>query len=719
MMQMPLPISGSMEAPRIQVQPSSLPALLNEMMQGQLQVPRFQRDFVWPITKTRALLDSMYKEFPIGSFFLWRAPANFPLMIRPLTELKIPIPQPGTSAAYILDGQQRLASLFCVVNKIKLGSRDYGRICIDLEVATKYDQNQEEDFQQDIFVYRVGDNNQYISVYELIGPNSHSIFRNIPERWTAAFNKAANLFRTYPFSVVWIQSQTLANAIEIFQRINQAGQPLSRYDLVCANVWRDDFDFRKRVNDLNKKFEQQGFGKIDETIYTQAFSLIINDQCTTAAELSLQTDQIIKIWDAVITALELAVNCAVNNMGVKRTEYLPYRGLLVVLTYFFYHAKGPISAKDREVLWNWFWRVTLSERYSSTSPLRMAEDAKKLRAHLDGEVVIYNYPSTVTVDSVLRTKMSSTASALRNAVLCMLALKQPRNFKDGSSVNLSDNFFSNVKQAERHHIFPVGFLITNGIEPRQVHLLPNFCFIPADLNKEIGSQAPSKYMARYKDSNPNYALALDSHLIPSKSTSSLHKDDFGSFLKERAQHLADQLNNLVEAGPVDIQPGAVEVEFSNVDILEIRIREFIDRRLSGMMGDNYWKKAMPGDVVTFVKDRIDERLSYHPYETQSQYAIGRSRLDFCDVAHYEKIILKNWDLFSEYFKRKDEFQRHMTAFRTLRNCIQHNRKPSDIEEKNGEAAMLWLGRIFDLYEQEIAEIEKEDGDELETVEEIE
>jgi len=165
MLQMPT----QMSLPKIQVQRLELPSLLNEMATGKLQVPRFQRNFVWELTKTRALFDSMYKEFPIGTFFLWMAPANTPPLTRALPELGIPAPQVGFPVTYILDGQQRLTSLFCAISGIKVRSTDYGRICIDLEVATKYDQNQDEDFNEDIFVYRTPDNRRYISVHELVG----------------------------------------------------------------------------------------------------------------------------------------------------------------------------------------------------------------------------------------------------------------------------------------------------------------------------------------------------------------------------------------------------------------------------------------------------------------------------------------------------------------------------------------------------------------------
>lgn len=57
---------------KIEVQSMKLSDLLTTMAQGNLQMPRFQREFVWPVSKTRALLDSMYKEYPIGKLFSQR-----------------------------------------------------------------------------------------------------------------------------------------------------------------------------------------------------------------------------------------------------------------------------------------------------------------------------------------------------------------------------------------------------------------------------------------------------------------------------------------------------------------------------------------------------------------------------------------------------------------------------------------------------------------------
>ncbi len=703
-----------MQVPKIDVKPTTLAQLLQDMQIGRLQVPRFQRDFVWPLTKTRELLDSMYKEFPIGTFFLWRAPADGPSLIRSLEEWGIPKPQPGTDVAYILDGQQRLTSLYVAVNGLRLGSRDYGRISLDLATATLYEQNKEDDFNEDIFVYQTADNHRYVAVKDLIGQDHLSIFSKIPQEWQQAFLKAYQLFQTYPFSVVWIQEQNLSDAIEIFQRINQAGKRLSRYDLVCANLWTEEFDFRKRVNLMNEKYEKKGFGALHETIYTQTFALIVDDKCTTAAELSLQTDDVLKVWDKTVQSLDLAVAFIFSNLGVKKVEFLPYRGLLPVLAYYFYHTpKTAISAADRQILWSWFWQVALSERYSSTSPSRMAEDAQKLRRLINGEAVTFDYPSRSTPEAVLRTKMSSTTSALRNATLCMLALHQPRNFKDGSPVDLNDNFFSNLKQAERHHIFPVGYLKSQHLNTALAHLLPNFCFIPADLNREISSQAPSKYLGKYKAENPQFAASLESHLVPVGSEAAVWKDSFDEFLLERATLISSELNRLFKSPPDKFeiaQPSPASAPYAErVDMLEIRLRDFIDHRLTAVVGAFYWKQTMPGDVVTRVRELILDWQQRHPYEDTSQFASGRRRLDFCDVSDYEKILLKNWPQFEEFFKHKPSLQTHFAAYRTLRNCVQHNRPPSDVEFKMGDAAMMWIQGVLDRYDQTMSEYAEENG----------
>jgi uncharacterized protein with ParB-like and HNH nuclease domain len=196
-------------------------------------------------------------------------------------------------------------------------------------------------------VYRSSDNRRFVAVKDLIGSQHLMIYNQIPQEWQPAFNKAYNLIQTYPFSVVWIQEQNLKDAIEIFQRINQSGKKLTRYDLICANLWTDNFDFRDRVVELNRQLEREHFGKLHETIVTQTFALTLKGNCTTEAELSLKTEEVANNWTEVTKALKTAIDFLINNLGVKRAEYLPYGGILPVLAHYFFSTTNPaISARE-------------------------------------------------------------------------------------------------------------------------------------------------------------------------------------------------------------------------------------------------------------------------------------------------------------------------------------------------------------------------------------
>lgn len=690
-----------MQVPKIAVQQLELASLLNQMKQGNLQIPRFQREFVWTTSKTRALLDSMFKEFPIGTFFFWQAPNGFAHFFRKLDELQIPAPQPGFPTSYILDGQQRLTSLFVTINGLTIGSQDYSRICIDLQRAAECIANQEDGYEEDIFVTRDPNNVRYVSVAEMLGNNFHEAYKTVPDEWKDLLNNVRNRFTTYPFSVVWVREQPLGEVVEIFQRINQGGKRLSRYDLICANLWTPEFDFRKQVATFNQQLAEQGFGQVDETIITQAFALILRDKCTTAVELDMRTDEVRDAWFDVITAVRQAVDFAQANLGVKRAEFLPYRGILAVLAYYFYHLPSDaMTDAHRRVLWQWFWQVALSERYSSTSPSRMAQDSRKLRQLIDGETVEFSYGSKATAGSVARVSMTSTTSALRNAILCLLALRQPLNFKDNSPVNLSDPFFSTFTKAERHHIFPSAFLQKQGISSRRVHLAANFCFLPPSLNKEISDKSPSQYFATYQKENPTFQRAIDSHLVPVQPGSPVWEDDYEAFVQQRAAIIAAALNQFLESGPVigDSQTFLFDgKESETVKFIEVALRDLIDDRLTAVAGEYYWKQAIPGDVQTNAKERIRRHLEKHPYMGWEDFPVGRKRLDQCDVSDYDKIVRRNWSAFSDIFGDKYAFSQHMAAFREFRNSVAHNYEPNDVQKKLAEASIIWLEQVLNQY----------------------
>jgi hypothetical protein len=541
---------------------------------------------------------------------------------------------------------------------------------------------------------------RYVTFSDILSSNL-DVYDCLSQDAKVAFSTANRRFTNYPFSVVWVRDQPLAEVVEIFQRINQGGKRLSSYDLVCANLWTEDFNFRNKVTALSSQLIEKDFEKVDEQIIPQAISLILRGTTKQSIQLRLKTEEVDSIWNRLVQAVFRSIDFARTNMGVKRASFLPYRGILPVLIYYFYYLDSkPLSAKHRNTLWQWFWRVSLSERYSANSQSRMTEDVIKIKDLLDDKTVTFDYVSKASPEVLLNTSVKSTSSALRNTVLCMLALREPRNFKDGSQVNLSAEFFSTLTKAERHRIFSPSSLRKKKIDSKRVHLICNFAFIPSELNPEISSNLPAKYLAECKEDNPNFSRDTNSHLMPVDDNSPIWNDNFDAFLLRRAQLISDALNQLIEDGPDNTESSIIDGhEHDLVEAIEIQIRNLVDDRLFAFSGENYWNLTIPEKVRNRVNYKIGQLLVAHPYLNAADYSPGRKKLDFCDVANYKQIINQNWSHFEEVFNTQDNLIRYLDDFKTYRNLVAHNNQSqaNGVQRKNAEAAIMWLQQSIDSF----------------------
>ena len=98
---------------RVTIKPDSYPypELISKIEQGLVKIPAFQRDFVWPMDKVLFLLDSISRRYPIGTFLFWQT-TDFINSLRNIGDLELNEPPQGYPVQYILDGQQRITSLY-------------------------------------------------------------------------------------------------------------------------------------------------------------------------------------------------------------------------------------------------------------------------------------------------------------------------------------------------------------------------------------------------------------------------------------------------------------------------------------------------------------------------------------------------------------------------------------------------------------------------------
>src|ERR1700728_77499 len=90
---------------------ASVAELVSMIQRGELRLPEMQRRYVWRSTRVRDLLDSLYRGYPSGAILLWETDEEVPLQEFAVAQEK----NPYQSTRLLLDGQQRLTSLWAVI----------------------------------------------------------------------------------------------------------------------------------------------------------------------------------------------------------------------------------------------------------------------------------------------------------------------------------------------------------------------------------------------------------------------------------------------------------------------------------------------------------------------------------------------------------------------------------------------------------------------------
>lgn len=198
-------------------------ALFVEIDSGQIKLPMFQREFVWEKEQSAKLIDSILKGFPIGTFIFWKTKEE----LRSYKEVgnhKLPDTDKGDYVQYILDGQQRITSLYAIRKGIRITKDgkevDYRDIFINL------DHDPENDEQ--IVVTEQQKGKRYVSVHRVLTSQVTDLLDEFPNRETLKLIETyKNKLTNYDFSTITIKDYPIEVACEVFSRINTGGKSLT------------------------------------------------------------------------------------------------------------------------------------------------------------------------------------------------------------------------------------------------------------------------------------------------------------------------------------------------------------------------------------------------------------------------------------------------------------------------------------------------------------
>ena len=105
--------------------------LRGKIENGDITIPQFQRQFVWSLDNCAKLFDSIFKGYPVGTITLWTTQERM-RNVKEIAGYKFPDAKPGYPVNYVLDGQQRLTSIYVGLRGEKIDNgkevTDYGKL---------------------------------------------------------------------------------------------------------------------------------------------------------------------------------------------------------------------------------------------------------------------------------------------------------------------------------------------------------------------------------------------------------------------------------------------------------------------------------------------------------------------------------------------------------------------------------------------------------------
>lgn len=227
--------------------------LLDDIHSGKIQLPDLQRPFVWPSSKVRDLFDSMYRGYPVGELMFWDVSAEG-------ESRSISKDSSFTGQHQIVDGQQRLTSLYAAMKGVPVRDNDYKarhiRIAFNpfnekFEVRTPVIARSPE-WVEDIstvFDSPYKASKAFIRRFEEAGGE---LTDEKEELIIEKFNDLANISK-YAFDVVHLQSSADKRLVaDVFVRINSEGVRLKAYDYILT--WLSVFwpDGRESIEEFSR-----------------------------------------------------------------------------------------------------------------------------------------------------------------------------------------------------------------------------------------------------------------------------------------------------------------------------------------------------------------------------------------------------------------------------------------------------------------------------------
>ncbi len=590
---------------------SLLSDLLKDIRSGKIQLPDFQRGWVWDDDHIRDLLVSVARSFPVGAVMLLEAGGEVRFQTRPVEGLEKVLDLSIEPEKLILDGQQRLTTLTQAIalttpvdtrtNKGKAIKRHYyfdiqhaieSPHALD-EAVIAVDENRQlrtnfgRDIALDLSTRELECSQLYFPCDQIMNSDAweETLYEIAPDsiKLYMDFRKEIlNAFRNYQIPVIELKKETSKEAVcLVFEKVNTGGVSLSVFELVTAGYaadgynLRDDWygsDIRKKESRKERLEEEPMLKGIDAPEFLQAVTLLHTHELRKADKAAGKTGKQVKpvsakrgnilqlpldAWNQWSGEVERGFRQAAKFLK-KEAFYarreLPYSTQLVPLASVMARLKDRwLEPRIYDKLARWYWSGVLGELYGGAVETRMANDYEELLKWFENDEAL---PRTVRDASFQPERFDTLRSRLSAAYKGINILVLREGAKDWFWKATIQELDANEIALDIHHIFPRAWCEERGIGRDVYDSILNKTPISYKANRKIGGVAPSVYLPKIQNEEQvqldDEAMndLLISHAL---SPELLRADEFEKFLENRRSNLLRLIEKAMGKKPIELE----------------------------------------------------------------------------------------------------------------------------------------------------------------------
>jgi hypothetical protein len=206
--------------------------------------------------------------------------------------------------------------------------------------------------------------------------------RDVVDARVSGVSRVARAFQHYRVPVVRIRKTGLAEAVEIFARLNSKGQAMAADQMVSALSYREnslagDFNLASGIDEIASMLGERGFEDFDRTAILRAILANIDQDIYKTdwtrmleARRAELVPQLKSGVESALVSVRIAVEFLQEELRVRIGRLLPYAMQLVVLSAFFDVCPEPVPAQ-RDILVRWFWASSFGGWFGGANPSRV------------------------------------------------------------------------------------------------------------------------------------------------------------------------------------------------------------------------------------------------------------------------------------------------------------------------------------------------------------